>query len=60
MLPSLFPFTNVSLILYSSLVVVSIFHQNIAIASLMLQNINFKFSWINGRDDPFDQKDLER
>ena len=33
MLPSLFPFTNVSLILYSSLVVVSIFHQNIAIAA---------------------------
>jgi len=58
--PSLFPFTNVSLILYSSLAVVSIFHKNIAMASLILLNINFKFLQINGKDDPFDQQELER
>ena len=47
------PFTDVSLILYSSLMVASIFHKNIVMASLMLQNINIKL-WINGKDDPFD------
>ena len=47
------PFTDVSLILYSSLVVVSIFRKYIAMASLMLQNINVKL-WINGKYDPFD------
>ena len=47
------PFTDVSLILYSSLMVTSIFHKNIVMASLMLQNINIKL-WINRKDDPFD------